>query len=68
MVESVHWKEMRRDQVGRVSSPQARTAEVIHKTTQEKPFNATHWSTRTMASATRLSETPYGRIEWHQCG
>ena len=34
-----------------------RTAEVIHKTTQEKPFNATHWSTRTMAAATGLSET-----------
>ena len=32
----------------------AQTAEVIHKTTQEQPFNATHWSTRTMAAATGL--------------
>ena len=45
----------------------ARTAEVIHKTTQEKPFNATHWSTRTMAAATGLSETTVRRI-WHSNG
>jgi transposase len=45
----------------------ARTAEVIHKTTQEKPFNATHWSTRTMAAATGLSETTVRRI-WHANG
>jgi transposase len=43
------------------------TAEVIHKTTQEKPFNATHWSTRTMAAATGLSETTVRRI-WHANG
>lgn len=30
----------------------ARTAEVIRKTTQRRPLNATHWSTRTMAAAT----------------
>jgi len=30
--------------------------EVIHKTTREKPDNATHWSTRSMAAATGLSE------------
>src|SRR5437016_14400165 len=30
--------------------------EVISKTTQEKPANATHWSTRTMAEAAGLSE------------
>ena len=46
---------------------EARTAEVIHKTTQEKPFNATHWSTRTMAAATGLSETTVRRI-WHGNG
>src|SRR3984957_18788202 len=45
----------------------ARTAEVIHKTTQEKPFNATHWSTRTMAAATGLRETTVRRI-WHANG
>ena len=45
----------------------ARTAEVIHKTTQEKPFNGTHWSTRTMAAATGLSETTVRRI-WHANG
>jgi transposase len=46
---------------------EARTAEVIHKTTQEKPFNATHWSTRTMAAAMGLSETTVRRI-WHAHG
>src|SRR5713101_88608 len=46
---------------------EARTAEVIHKTTQEKPFNATHWSTRTMAAATGLSETTVRGI-WHGNG
>jgi transposase len=44
-----------------------RTAEVIHKTTQEKPENATHWSTRTMAAATGLSEASIRRI-WHANG
>ena len=44
-----------------------RTAEVIRKTTQEKPFNATHWSTRTMAAATGLSDTTVRRI-WHANG
>ncbi len=44
-----------------------RTAEVIHKTTQEKPFNATHWSTRTMAASTGVSETTVRRI-WHAKG
>jgi transposase len=44
-----------------------RTAEVMHKTTQEKPFNATHWSTRSMAAATGLSEATIRRI-WHANG
>src|SRR5262245_35347415 len=34
----------------------AEIQEVVRKTTQEKPANATHWSTRTMAEATGLSE------------
>jgi transposase len=46
---------------------ETRTAEVIRRTTQEKPFNATHWSTRTMAAATGLSETTVRRI-WHANG
>lgn len=41
--------------------------EVVRKTTQEKPGNATHWSTRTMAAATGLSEKTVRRI-WHQHG
>ena len=51
----------------RTDQRDARTAEVIRKTTQEKPFNATHWSTRTMAAATGLSETTVRRI-WHANG
>jgi len=42
-------------------------AEVIQKTTQEKPANATHWSTRTMAAAAGLSEASVRRI-WHANG
>ena len=40
---------------------------VIDMTTQEKPDNATHWSTRTMAAAAGLSETSVRRI-WHAHG
>ena len=41
--------------------------EVVRKTTQEKPSNATHWSTRTMAKAAELSEKSVRRI-WHKHG
>ena len=41
--------------------------EVIHRTTQEKPENATHWSTRTMARAVGLSEKSVRRI-WRKHG
>lgn len=41
--------------------------QVISKTTQDKPANATHWSTRTMAAATGLSEKSVRRI-WHKHG
>jgi len=41
--------------------------EVIRRTTQEKPDNATHWSTRTMAKAVGLSEKRVRRI-WHKHG
>jgi transposase len=45
----------------------AKVQEVIRKTTQEKPTNATHWSTRTMAEAAGLSEKSVRRI-WHKHG
>jgi transposase len=45
----------------------AKVQEVIRKTTQEKPRNATHWSTRSMAQAAGLSEKSVRRI-WHQHG
>src|ERR1700682_6058959 len=45
----------------------AKIQEVIRKTTREKPLNATHWSTRTMAAATGLSEKSVRRI-WRKHG
>lgn len=45
----------------------ARVQEVIRKTKQEKPANATHWSTRTMAAAVGVSEKSVRRI-WSQHG
>jgi len=45
----------------------AKIQEVVRKTTQEKPRNATHWSTRSMAAATGLSEKSVRRI-WHKHG
>jgi len=45
----------------------AKIREVIRKTTQERPAEATHWSTRTMAEATGLSEKSIRRI-WHKHG
>lgn len=45
----------------------SKVQEVIRKTTQEKPVNATHWSTRTMTDAAGLSEKSVRRI-WHKHG
>jgi transposase len=45
----------------------AKVQEVVRKTTQEKPGNATQWSTRTMAEAAGLSEKSVRRI-WHKHG
>jgi len=45
----------------------AKIQEVVGKTTQEKPSNAPHWSTRSMAKASGLSEKSVRRI-WHQHG
>jgi transposase len=41
--------------------------QVIRRTTQEKPVNATHWSTRTMAAASGISQTSIRRI-WRAHG
>jgi transposase len=45
----------------------AKVQEVVRRTTQEKPVNATHWSTRTMAEVAGLSEKSVRRI-WHKHG
>jgi len=53
---------------GRLSKfDSSRTEEVVRKTLQEKPVNATHWSRSTMAKATGLSESTIGRI-WKRHG
>ena len=41
--------------------------QIIHKTTREKPSNATHWSRRTMAAAAGVSASTVGRI-WRAHG
>ena len=40
---------------------------IVEKTTQEKPAQATHWSTRSMAAAVGISESSVRRI-WHTHG
>ena len=44
-----------------------RILQVIEKTTQEKPENGTHWSTRSMAAVMGMSEATVRRI-WHAHG
>ena len=41
--------------------------EIVRKTTQERPENATHWSTRTMAKAMGISEHSVRRV-WKRHG
>jgi transposase len=41
--------------------------EILRKTTQEKPPQGTHWSTRTLAQATGVSPATVGRI-WRKNG
>ena len=41
--------------------------EIVHKTTQCSPSNATHWSTRSMASEVGVSEATVRRV-WHANG
>src|SRR2546427_7600540 len=43
------------------------TRRVVTLTTRQPPTNATHWSTRTMAAAGRISETT-GRPSWRAPG
>jgi transposase len=40
---------------------------IVQKTTQERPSNATHWSTRTMARAVGVSAATVNRV-WKQTG
>lgn len=49
------------------SIPAETIAHVIRRTTQEKPPQATHWSTRSMAAATGVSEASVRRI-WRAHG
>src|SRR5438552_3642781 len=45
--------------------PEDRIRAVVESTLHTRPRNATHWSTRTMATAQGLSEATIRRI-WHQ--
>lgn len=47
--------------------PASKVKQIVQKTTQEKPPAATHWSTRTMATAVGVSESTVRRI-WHAHG
>lgn len=49
------------------SIPLGTVQEIVRKTTQEKPRNATQWSTRSMAKASGVSEATVRRI-WHKHG
>jgi transposase len=44
-----------------------KAAEIVAKTTQEKPAGATHWSCRTMAKVVGVSEASVRRV-WHEHG
>ena len=48
-------------------APTVDAQEIIRKTTQEKPSNATHWSTRSMARAVGVSEASIRRV-WQAHG
>ena len=53
---------------GKKSTSQRRLRqEIIRKTTQEKPDNATHWSTRTMAEALNTTHSFVNRV-WKSVG
>ena len=61
------WRKTPAAAAARRPSRRPQIQEVVRKTTQEKPVNATHWSTRTMAEAAGLSEKSVRRI-WHKHG
>jgi hypothetical protein len=61
------WRRTRRAPCRTPSIPLALVQRVIHMTTKEKPKNATHWSTRTMAEAVGISAASVRRI-WHKNG
>ena len=46
---------------------QEQVAEIVRRTTNERPRGATHWSTRTMAAAVGVSQATVGRI-WRAHG
>lgn len=47
--------------------PSSKVKQIVQKTTQEKPRAATHWSTRSMAAASGVSESTVRRI-WQAHG
>src|SRR5690606_14997597 len=47
---------------GRPRQREAIESEIIRKTTQEKPANATHWSTRTLAQALGVTQSLVHRV------
>lgn len=64
------WKGLEKDAPRPGRTPKITPAvirDVVEKTTQHTPDNATHWSTRTMAAATGLSDSSVLRI-WHAHG
>src|SRR5205807_5759596 len=62
------WARERCAQVRRKPQISARLIQrVVEMTTRHKPAHATHWSTRTMATAVGISEASVRRI-WHTHG
>ena len=51
----------------KLAIPASVKLEILHKTTQCSPANATHWSTRSMASEMGVSEATVRRV-WHANG
>ena len=54
-------------QVSRARSPMLQVEEVITKTLESAPKNATHWSTRSMAAEVGLTQTAVSQI-WRAFG
>lgn len=61
---------IKKDRPGRgrkATKRRALAASIIHKTTREKPKNATHWSTRTLAAEMGIDPTMVHRV-WKDSG